>query len=62
MEISTKVPKNLAVTQPVLLPSTDLKGKTISTASKCVGALTKVPNTGPNVKSPKRGDHPIDQK
>ena len=55
MEISTKRPKNVVVTQHVLLPTTGLKGKTLSTASKSVGAMTKVPNTGPNGKAPLEG-------
>ena len=36
-----------------LLLNTGLKGKTLSTASNCVGAMTRIPNTGP------KGDPPI---
>ena len=42
--------------QHVMLPTTGLKGKTLSPASqKSVGAMTKIPNTGPKGKAPLEG-------
>ena len=46
----------MVVIQHVMLPITGLKGKTLSPASqKSVGAMTKVPNTGPEGEAPLEG-------
>ena len=53
MEISNKIHISVAEIKYGPLLNTGLKGKTLNIASKCVGAMTRIPNTGP------KGDPPI---
>ena len=57
MEISSKRHKCADDIKKGLLLNTGLKGKTLRTASNRVGAMTGIPNTGPQGKFPNIGSY-----